>query len=108
MSAVKLLHEVSVIVSCSREFYLNLSAARVMRLGVQEIVPGTRIMAGNRNAEQQPTSDSSAWWWSHVRPHALQKLLSGGFFVRKESPLRDNDQLSRNDSRNRTRSRRKL
>lgn len=60
-----------------------------MRLVVQGMILSVCIMAGNTNAKQKFTSDSSAWWWSHVRPHAVQKVFPGGFLVRKQSPLQD-------------------
>ena len=63
-----------------------------MRLVVQGMILSVKIMVeGNTDAKQQFTSNSSAWWWSHIRPHALQKVLSGGFLIRKQSSLQDNN-----------------
>lgn len=48
------------------------------------------MMAGSTNAKQIPTPHSSVGWRSHVRPYALQKVLSGGFLIREKSSLQDN------------------
>ena len=60
-----------------------------MALVVQRMIPSADLIAGNINAKQRSIIHSSAWWWSQISLHALQKVISVGLFIRKEAPLQD-------------------
>lgn len=88
MAAVGTNHRVSAIKEFGLECCLTQPPDSI-RLIVQGMGPSAGIMAANANTKHQSVPNSSPRWWSHVRSHALQKVLSGGFLIRKESPLED-------------------
>lgn len=95
-------HQVSVIMKVGRQCRLTFNATR-FNAPSYTMIPGAQITVGNTDAKQKSTPISTAWWRPHVCPHTLEKVLSGGFLIRKESPLQDHgDQLLRDkDSNNR-------
>ena len=90
LAAFRTKHQVSNTLKFGRECCQNLTTPESVHLVIQEATSSRGIMAGNTNAKYQYSAISSAWWWSHICPHALQKVLSGGFLVRQEPPLQNN------------------
>lgn len=82
LAAFRTKHQVSIILKFGRECCQKLTPPESMRPVAQAMIPSRRI--------HQYTAISSAWWWSHIRPHALQEVLSGGFLIRQESSLQNN------------------
>ena len=82
-------HQVSNTRVSGRESILKLHAASTNSPSSTKEDYQRRVHGRYTNANQQFILDSLAWWWSHIRPHTLQEILSCGFLVRKKSPLQD-------------------